>query len=139
MKSTPADIVISYDDANGALQDITQYVQTLGGIEIENLIEETHTFGDSMEESTPVGIGRWAQVEIGGLYDDAAGGPLDLFLQALPTNPNSATRTLKVEWGNNYYTSVETILIKFVRSPDRSALTKFAATLQPVGTATEGP
>jgi hypothetical protein len=138
-KSTPADIVVSYDDANGALQDISQYVQTLGGIEIENLIEETHTFGDSMEESTPVGIGRWAQVEIGGLYDDANGGPNDLFNAQLPTNPNSATRTLKIEWGNNHNTSVETILIKYTRQPDRSALTKFSATLQPVGSPTETP
>jgi hypothetical protein len=136
-KSTPADIVIKYDDANGDLQDISQYVQTLGGIEIENLIEETHTFGDSMEESTPVGIGRWAQVEIGGLYDDAAGGPNDLFLQSLPTSPNDPTRTLEITWGNNHNTSVETILIKYTRQPDRSALTKFSATLQPVGNAVE--
>jgi len=138
-KSTPSDIVVSYDDSNGNLQDISQYVQTLGGIEIENLIEETHTFGDAMEESTPVGIGKWGQVEIGGLYDDAAGGPNDLFNAALPTSPNDPTRTLKVEWGNNHSTSVETILIKYTRQPDRSALTKFSATLQPVGNPIETP
>jgi hypothetical protein len=130
-KSTPADIVVSYDAANGVLQDISQYVQTLGGIELENLIEETHTFGDSYEESTPVGIARWAQIEIGG--------PNDLFNAALPTGPNDATRTLTVEWGGNASTSVETILIKYTRVPDRSALTKFSATLQPVGTPTEVP
>ena len=138
-KSTPADIVVSYDASNGSLIDISQYVQTLGGIELENLIEETHTFGDSYEESTPVGIARWAQIEVGGLYDDTSGGPNDLFNAALPTSPNDATRTFKVEWGGNAATEVETILIKYTRVPDRSALTKFSATLQPVGTPTETP
>jgi hypothetical protein len=138
-KSTPSDIVIWYDASNGAPVDISQFVQNIGGIEIENLIEETHTFGDSMEESTPVGIGRWGQVQIDGLYDNVVGGPDTLFNAALPTNPNDATRTLKIEWSNTHSTSVETILIKYSRIPDRSALVKFSATLQPVGNPTETP
>ena len=137
MKSTPSDIVVSYDDANGALTDISQFIQSVGGVELENLIEETHTFGDSYEESTPVGIARWAQIELSGLYDSGSGGPDELFNSQLPTNPNTPLRTFKIEWGSNHSTTVETSLIKYVRSPDRSALTKFSATLAPSGPAIE--
>ena len=35
-----------------------QYVLTLNGIDVESVLEETHTFGDSWEESLAVGIGK---------------------------------------------------------------------------------
>jgi hypothetical protein len=141
-KSTPSQIEIWYDNAGGTLVDISQYVQSLGGVDIENIVEETHTFGDSWEESTPIGIGKLGAIEVAGLYDDTANtGPNALFASQLPTDPNSNTRTLKIVWGptNATYSSFETILVKFNRQPDRSALTKFSATLQPTGAVTEAP
>ena len=138
-KSTPADIVVWYDNAGGTPIDISQYCQSIGGVDIENLVEETHSFGDNWEESTPVGIGKLGTIEISGLYDDAAAGPNALFGAQMPTNPNTATRTLTLEWGNNVNTVFETILVKYSRTPDRSALTKFSASLQPTGAVVENP
>jgi hypothetical protein len=65
-KSTPAEIQIWYDNSGGTLVDISQFVQSFNGIEIENLIEETHTFGDSFEENTPIGIGRVTNITLEG-------------------------------------------------------------------------
>jgi hypothetical protein len=134
-KSTPSEIEIWYDDSGGTPVDISQYVQSFNGIEIENIIEETHTFGDSFEENTPIGIGRVTNITLEGLYDDVAGGPHELFGAALPTNPNSPTRTFKVVWGNGKSTTLETILVKYNRTADRSALTRFTAELANAATA----
>jgi hypothetical protein len=137
-KSTPADIVIEYDNAGGALVDISQYVQTINGIEIEGILEETHTFGDSWEESLPVGIGKTGQIEIGGVYDDTgATGPDALFAGRIPETPASSTRTFKMTYVGAKTTSVETYLSKYTRNPDKNGLTKWKATLQPTGAVTE--
>jgi hypothetical protein len=141
--SIPAEIKIEYDDSGGVLRDISQFVMTLGDFTIEQLLEEKHSFGDSWEESLPIGIGKVADIDIGGLYDDtaaASGGPDAIFRITAPDTPATASRTLKVTWkttGGTKTSSVETYRQKYSASPDRNALTKFKATVRPTGTTTE--
>lgn len=137
-KSTPSGIVVEYDNSGGSLVDISQYVQTINNVDVEGVIEETHTFGDSWEESLPVGIGRVGPIELGGLYDDTATtGPDALFANRVPETPASNTRTLKITWRSGKTTSVETYLAMYQRTPDRNALTRYMARLQPTGAVTE--
>lgn len=135
--SIPAGIVVMYDDNGGTPRDITQFVETLDGIDVEGLLEEKHSFGDSYEESLPIGIQRMGQITIGGLYDDVANGPDALFVRTAPETPSSATRTLTITWKSGKTTAVETYMAKYTRTADRNGLTKYTAVLQPTGTITE--
>src|SRR3990167_7920980 len=62
-------------DVLGTLTEITD-----NGVEA--ILEETHTFGDTWREFTPVGI-RFAEMAQSGFFDDAAGSVHD----ALTTGP----------------------------------------------------
>lgn len=136
--STPAGIVVEYDNAGGSLVDITQYVQTINDIDVESITEEVHSLGDSWEETKPIGVGRVAPIELGGLYDDqATTGPDALLAGRAPETPATATRTLKITWKSGKTTSVETYLGLYRRSADRNGLTKYLARLMPTGAVTE--
>jgi hypothetical protein len=137
-KSPPSGIVIQYDNAGGTPVDISQYVLTINEFNVESLMEEVHTMGDSWEEYLPVGIGKLGQIEIGGLWDDTASvGPDALFANRVPETPTTATRTLTITWAGSKTSSVETVLQAYNRAADRNALTKFTAILQPYGVVTE--
>lgn len=139
--SIPAEVSIKFDDSGGVLRDVTQFILTINGVSVEQLLEEKHSFGDSWEETLPIGIGKVAPVDLGGLYDDTAtSGPDVLFAIATPDTPATATRTLTIQWkttGGTKSVSAECYRQKYVRSPDRNNLTKFTATVQPTGTTTE--
>lgn len=135
----PADLVIEYDDdgSPGSLVDITQHVLTFNGISIEQMLEEVRSFGEAWDKHLPIGVGKVGPIELGGLLDDAADGPDDLFGDRLPESPATPTRTFKVTWFGAKTTSVETHLVKYDRNPDKNALHKYAVTLQPTGAPTE--
>lgn len=140
--SIPSEIKVEFDNAAGALQDITQYVLTLGDFSVEQGLEEKHPFGKSWEESLPFGVGKVAPFDIGGLYDDAANGPDAVFAISTPDTPATAngSRTLKVTWkttGGTKSSSVETYRQNYKRNTDRNGITKYAATVQPTGAITE--
>ena len=136
--STPAGIKVEYDNLGGTPVDISQFVLSINEISVESAFEEVHSFGDQWEEWLPVGIGKSAQIELGGLYDDSGGGPDDVFADRVPEVPGvTATRTLTITWVGTKTTSFETYLVAYKRTPDRSALTKWSATLQPTGAFTE--
>ena len=137
-KSTPADIIITLDDAGGDARIITPYVLTINDVDIESLMEETHPFGVSWEESLPIGIGRMAPIELGGLWDDTAVlGPDVMFSGAAPQTPATTQRTLEITWYTGKTTAVECYVTSYKRTADRNGLTKWSATLQPTGTVQE--
>jgi len=136
--SNPSSMKIEYDNAGGALVDISQYVMTLNDIDTESVTEETHTFGDTWDEHTPVGVGRLPAIELGGLYDDTAvSGPDALFAGRVPEVTTATTRTLKITWGGTKTTAFETYLSSYKRTADRNGLTKFTVKLQPTGAVIE--
>jgi hypothetical protein len=135
--STPAGIIVNYDDSGGTPRDITQFVLSINGINVEQITEEKHSFGDSWEEHLAVGIARMQPVELSGLYDDVGNGPDALFVRATPDTPASTTRTLQITWRSGKTTTVETIELSYERAADRNALTKYTARLQSTGAVTE--
>ena len=135
--STPSGVKLEYDDSGGTPVDISQFVMTLNDVDVEQITEETHSFGDSWEEHIAIGIGKLGQLELGGLYDDQANGPDSLFANRVPEDPNTPTRTLKITGRRGKTSSFETFLAKYTRTADRGALTKYKATLLPTGPNTE--
>lgn len=127
------DITIELDNSGGTLTDITAYVTSIGGVEIEALTEETTPFGVTNPTHAGVGMSEMAELDIEGFYDDAASPAPD----ALIGGGLGATRTLKVTWGGSKSTSVEVIIKKYVRTATVRELHKFTATLLPTGAITE--
>lgn len=139
-KQGAKDILIEYDDGpGGVLQDITQYVRGDVAVKVMSLLQESHAFGDEYDEHTPTGHNRMDPITLSGLYDDtAAVGPAVIFKkQAGDSDPQGATRTLKVTWGNAKSTEVETRLESFQRTAKVGALTEYEAVVQPTGAPTE--
>jgi len=136
-KYGPASITIEYDNSGGTPVDISQHVLSINDIDVESLMEETHTFGDSWEEYLGIGVGRVAPIEITGLFDDTAStGPDALFKRANPEGPSSTAKTLEITWGTNS-TAVETWVASYRRTADRTGLTKYTVRRQPTGAVTE--
>jgi hypothetical protein len=137
-KYGPASLKVEYDNSGGTLVDISQHVLEINDVSVENLVEMTRSFGDSWDESLPIGVGKMSDVTMSGVYDDtAATAPDALFGNRIPELPGANTRTLKLTWGGTKTTSVETVLIKYDRTADRTALTKWSVTLRPTGAVTE--
>jgi hypothetical protein len=135
----PTSCTVHYDITDGgALTDITAYVQSINDIAIEEMMEETRSLGDAWEEFLPLGVVKHAQIELSGLYDDAASpAPNALFGGRIPIGPAAVTRTFKIVYGSTKSTTVETHLVSFTRTADKGALTRYKAVLQPTGTVTE--
>ncbi|HXH05852.1 MAG TPA: hypothetical protein VNI83_04605 [Vicinamibacterales bacterium] len=131
-------IVIEFDNAGGTLVNVTQYVTTINGIDVEALMEEgTHPFGASWEEAIPSGVRRMNEITLGGLYDDTATTGPDAIFNAVASSPTVATRTLRITWGGTKTTSVECYIKNYRRTPTRNEVTKFEVVLRPVGAVTE--
>jgi hypothetical protein len=130
------DVLINYDAApGGTLSDVTQHVREIGGVKIENLTQETHSFGDPWIENTPTGVRRVPAIVIKGLFDTTAvTGPHVVFMPtSADVQPSAATRTLEVTFGDAKKFTVETRLQNYEVLAKNAALTEYAATLLPTG------
>lgn len=110
---------------------MTQHARTINGVEIEAILGESHSFGDTWFESLSTGMKRMNAVEIGGLYDDAVGGPNAQW------NSPGTQGTLTIGWGGTKTVSGQAIIEKFTRQATLNEHTKYAVTLRPTGTQTE--
>lgn len=130
-------VVVNYDNSGGTPVDMSQHTLDINGVEVEAILEETHSFGDSWFESLAVGLRRMADVVLGGLYDDAASTGPDVIYNAVVSGPTSTTRTLQIVYGSTKSTSVETLNMKYGRKLARGALQKYEVVLRPTGAVTE--
>ena len=134
----PADIAVNYDNAGGTPVDISAHVLTINDVDVENITEEVRPFGAAWDTHKAIGVGRMPVIELGGVFDDtAATGPDALFGGRVPETAATATRTLAITWGSTKITSVETLLLTYRRTADKSGLTKWLARLQPTGAVVE--
>jgi len=130
------DVLVKYDGTpGGTLVDVTQHVRELGGLKIENLTQETHSFGDAWIENTPTGIRRVPVIAIKGLFDTTvADGPHTVFtVTTADVQPSALTRTLEVTVGDGKKFTVETRLQNYEVAPKNAALTEYTATVIPTG------
>lgn len=134
-KYTGADLIVEFDNSSGAsLQNMTQYVTDINGINIEAVLEETHTFGDAWVEALFAGLKKVGDITISGFYDDAATTGPDVIFNAIG---NTVLRRLKITWGSTKTSTVSTIIKSYNRTPSRGAITKFSVTLTATGAVTE--
>ena len=131
-----ASITITYDSSpGGSGQVITNYVLTMGAIKIESNMTPSTAFGDSWEETLPVGMMKMAPITLTGFWDTTATtGPHVVFL--VPDDgPQDATRTLIIVVGDSKTMTVETYLQSYSVVGKVGALTEFEALIQPTGAA----
>lgn len=130
-KHGSAEISISYDDGpGGSLRNITPYVTSFGGIKITSNMQKSTVFGVAIETMLPTGMSVFAQIPIGGFFDDTATvGPHVVFI-APDTSPQSATRTLTVVMGNSKTWTGEGFLVSYEVLGKNGNLTEYTAVLQ---------
>lgn len=117
--------------------DITQYVTDINNIDIESVLEESHTFGDAWFESLAVGIRKAADIKIKGFYDDTATTGPDALFVVTAAGPSTATKNLVVTYGGSKTTTIPCLVQKYSRMLDRGKLHKFEVSLQPSGAIVE--
>lgn len=125
-------VTVKIDNSSGTLTDITAYVTSINGFDIEAITQETTVFGDTWQENAYVGVKKVNSIQIKGFYDDTATTGPDAILNSL-----GDTRTFQLTYGNSKSSSVEAIIAKYVRTPTVSKLTEFECDLTPTGAVTE--
>lgn len=130
---TGADLVIKMDVADGgSLTDISQSVQTVNGLEIEKIVEDGHTFGDSWVEKLLSGLSQVGNITLGGIFDTGTNVKSAFF-----TSAHTATRSLQFTWGGTTTSDMEVWITKRKRIAERGKLTRFEVELAVSGAVTE--
>lgn len=122
------------DGPGGSLTSITQHVTSLSGVKLNSKMQLTHTFGDSYEESTPVGMVSIDPITIEGFFDTTASTGPHVIFAAPDDGPQDATRTMTLSPGDSKTFSGETRLVSYEVLGQVGDLTKYRAVLQPTGT-----
>jgi hypothetical protein len=130
-KHGSAEITVAYDDApGGVLRTITSFVLTMGAVKITSNMQGATPFGASVESQLPTGVSKIDPITIHGFWDDTAtSGPHTVFLTP-DTNPQAATRTLQLVFGNARTWTSEGFLVSYAVIGKAGALTEFEAVLQ---------
>ena len=129
-------VVITLTDASqGTARTITPYVQTISGIAVEAITQQTNPFGTASEAHTPVGMTKTPDIVLSGWYDNASnvGSWTVMKPAAADISPSSTGRTLAVTavTGNTFTIAVH--LVKMEVLCKNGALTEYAATLRQMG------
>ena len=109
---------------------------SINGVEVEAILQESHSFGDSWFEHLSTGLRKMNPLVVGGFFDDVASGPNAIFI-GVQDAPADASRTVEITWGGTKTTTVEVWIQKYTRKATRNELTAYEATLQPTGSVTE--
>ncbi len=130
-KESYVDLKIELDDSQGAAKDISKYVTSLNGWNVERLLEEVTGAGESTDRWGAIGFLQKSEVELTGPYDDTADG-----LVAITKGWNDdSERTLTITFDGAEADSatVECLLNRIQRNPARGAFHTYVVTLRPTG------
>jgi hypothetical protein len=127
------DVTVSYDDAGGVLRAVTNHILEMGGIKIESAMELTHAMGDTADESTPSGHISVPDINLGGVWDTTATTGPHVVFGVPDSDPQGATRTLVVVFGDGKTFTAETRLVSYEVLGNNGALTRFAAVVRVTG------
>ncbi len=116
---------------------MTAHIQSINGFDVEANTQDSQPFGDVWAKVLPTGTKKAADLVVGGLYDDAAGGPSAVFLAAMPTGPATAASAVVLTWGAAKTSSFDAYCVKFARKVTRNGITEYEATIRPTGTVSE--
>jgi hypothetical protein len=129
-----SNVIVEFDVSDGgSLQVMTPYVREISVADVNLILQESHSFGDSWVEFLSTGIKKMEKITLKGFYDDTAStGPNVVF-----NSQTGVSRTLKITWGSTKTTSVETLIESYKRIPSLNSNTMYEVVLQPTGTVTE--
>ncbi len=128
-------VKFSVSSASGStlMVPLTQYVDTINGVKINAMTQETHTFGDSWVENTFTGVKSVDDVTIAGFYDDIASGPHFYMGQ---TSDVGAERQFEIDYGSSDIQHGSYVLLSYNRKPTRGELTRYESVLKISGAIT---
>lgn len=129
------DVVIEVDaDEDGTLTDVKAHVDTMNGVEITALIEQSNTFGDSWIEQLFSGVSAANPLTLEGFYDDGAGAATP---KTMYNNSVGETRSVRLTWGSTNTTAFEALLTAYSRTGSRDGSVRYSVTFTPTGAVTE--
>jgi hypothetical protein len=106
-----------------AVNDISQYVETLSGPKPTAKTQQTDAFGDSWVENSYTGVREGGTITLGGRYNDvAASGPHILFGQIAQLG---AYREIEIDYGASDIVRCPVIITSYERTPNRGELTGY--------------
>ncbi len=118
--------------ATSAFHDLAGYIQTISGLNIEALTQESHSFGDTWVEHLFTGIKKADDVTIRGIYDDTASTGPNVILIGIGDQ-----RTVEITWGSTKKSTFEAIIVSYERLAKLNELTMYECVLRPTGSVTE--
>lgn len=129
-------VTITLDDAPGGTpRIITPYVNTIGGIGIELLTQQTNPFGSSSESHTPTGMEKTSDIAMTGFFDDTATlGPKVMFFLAatkdLDKAPASVGRVLVILAATSHTFTITVHVVDAKIIAQNGALTEYSVLLR---------
>jgi hypothetical protein len=123
-------VTVTIDDAPGGTpRIITPYVNTIGGLAIELLTQQTNPFGTSNESHTPTGMEKTPDIAIAGFHDNTAtlGPHVVLKPVAADKSPASVGRVLVILAASGATFTITVHLVKYDILAKNGALTEYAA------------
>ena len=127
------------DSTAGTTVDVSQSILEINGFDVEAMMEESHTFGDSWVENLFTGLRKANEITLKGFYADTAATGFDVIFND-PGNTKtsgSGSRTFSIGWGGSKTSTVEVYIKNYRRLPSRGTLTKAEVVLSPTGAVTE--
>jgi hypothetical protein len=130
-------LAISFDDGpGGTLRVITPFVREIGGVKVESITEETHPFGVSYKENTPVGLVEIADITIKGKWDTTlTTGPHVVFKDP-DDGPQDATRSFVFAPGDSKTFTAECRLVSYDVIGTVGKISEYEAVIRFTGTPT---
>ena len=128
-KHGSSEVTVTIDDSPGGTpRIITPYVNTIGGLAVELLTQQTNPFGSDAESHTPTGVERTPDIPISGFFDDAAttGPHVVLKPGAADKAPSSVGRVLVIVTGGGTFT-ITVHLVRYEVIAKSGELTEYAA------------
>lgn len=113
--------------------DMSQHTRSIGGMKISKLLQESTSFGDAWFEALSTGIGKMDDLQIGGFWDDAAGGPKAKYGVA----QTGTTVAVVITLGSTNTISFSAIIQDYEARPAVNQVHEYMVTLKPTGTITE--
>lgn len=120
-----------------AAHDISDYIRSLSGIQVEPLLQEGTAFGESWTKHHFVGVRQGAVITMAGYYDDVAGSPHSYFGQP---GDIGAERMLEFSFTSTLDTfRTPAKLTRYSRVPSLGGLMEWEAEWSPTGTPSSDP
>jgi hypothetical protein len=135
-KSGSSVVTVTIDASpGGAAKIITPYVDSISGLAIEAITQQTNPFGSTSEAHTPTGLVKTPDIVLSGLYDNVAdvGSWTVLKQVAGDIAVASVGRVLVIVAATGATFTITVHLVKTEIITSNGALTRYATTLRQAG------